>query len=150
MGLFSFFNSNNNKKDGNAVLTKERIMFEIGFMLTKHADDAFVIFTEPKSGKFVQFAGNKNEALLFDLPSGQLSEAEFKRATELLAAYDIHPDAAQTYTDQNKMTINGIHHSFTKSLGNNIELATDLTLRIMTEVFEFSENIKITINTEKD
>ena len=41
---------------------------------------AFVIIEEPRSGKFVQFAGSKDEPLLLDLPSQTLSPDEMAKS----------------------------------------------------------------------
>ena len=48
--------------------------------LLKRPAEAFVIFEEPKSGKFVQFAGSIEEPLLLDLPIQTLSPAEIEKA----------------------------------------------------------------------
>ena len=45
-------------------------------LLLQNSDDAFVIFSEKVSGKFVQFVGSAHENLALDLPIQTLSENE--------------------------------------------------------------------------
>ena len=48
---------------------------------------AFVIIEDPQSGKFVQFAGSKDEPLLLDLPSQTLSPDEMTKAKAVFAEF---------------------------------------------------------------
>lgn len=129
-------------------LKDERIRTELVKMMNKKGPYTFVIFEEVKSGKFVQFAGNKNEELLFDFPSQQLSKDQFQRAEALLNNYAIKHETSPTYTDETETTVNGTFSTFSKRINNDIDLAVELTSKIMIDVFGFDENVKFKIETD--
>ena len=117
-------------------------------MMAKEGPHSFVIFEEPISGKYVQFAGNKNEDLLFDLPSDQLSKEEFDKAKAILATYDITHEISPTYTDATETVEAGTLAVFSKHIDNDIDLAVELTSRIMVDVFGFDTTVELTIHTD--
>ena len=78
----------------------EEITIALTQLLKRGNSDAFVIFTEVNSGKFVQFAGSVNEDLYFSLPANQLNQNELSIAKEKLKEYNIHLSSSPMYTDE--------------------------------------------------
>jgi len=149
ISLFSCSTSVKKRQNkGTALLSEGKIRSELTKMMDKEGPYTFVIIEEPESGKFVQFAGNKNEELLFDFPSEQLSKKEFELASKILLNYDIHHETSPTYTDESETTQNGTLSTFSKRIKNDVDLAVELTSKIMIDVFEFDENITLKIETD--
>ena len=61
---------------------------------------AFLILEEPDSGKFVQFAGSREEPLMLDLPCQALSEKEAENARVFFEEHGV-PEP-QAYAAQSK------------------------------------------------
>lgn len=133
---------------GKALLSDERIRIELEMMMEKEGPYTFVIFEEEETGKFVQFAGNKNEELLFDFPSAQLSKEEFERAGEVLEEYDIKHETSPTYTDETEAVENGSLSTFSKHLDDDIDLAVELTSVVMVEVLGFDKDVRLKVQTD--
>ncbi|WP_298902208.1 hypothetical protein [uncultured Psychroserpens sp.] len=149
IGLFSCSQSKKHREyQGTAKLKDDRIRAELVKMMEKKGPYTFVIFEEPNSGKFVQFAGNKNEELLFDLPSDQLSKTQLENAKNILKTYDIIHETSPTYTDETETAENGSLSTFSKRINNDIDLAIELTSRVMIDVFGFDEHVKLSIETD--
>ena len=137
-----------NTPKGKPQLQDERIRAELVKLMEKEGPYTFVVFEEPSTGKFVQFAGSKNEELLFDLPSDQLSKEEFDRAKAILATYDITHEISPTYTDATETVEAGTLAVFSTHINNDIDLAVELTSRIMMDVFGFDATVELTIQTD--
>ncbi|MFS4466842.1 hypothetical protein [Maribacter sp. 2210JD10-5] len=127
----SFSQSNEKNK---VLLQDQRIQKTLEELLLKETPNAAVIFEEPSTQKFIQFAGSKTEELLFDFPSSQLSAAEFEKATTILKEYQIEHHA-------------GTFSTFSKPIEKNIDLAIELISKIMIEVLGTDEDVKLTIQT---
>jgi hypothetical protein len=95
--------------------------------------DAFVIFEDSASGRFVQFAGSSREPLLLDLPSKGFSPDEAARAKAFFDPMGVQP--AGKFLSYN-------------TTFESPEEATNTVLAIFREVFGYSEvpNLKITEN----
>lgn len=149
MWLLSCSQPSKHREDkGTTLLKDERIRTELLSMMKKEGPYTFLIFEEPKSGKFVQFAGNQNEELLFDLPSDQLSKDELQKASKILKGYDIKHETSPTYTDETETVENGTLSAFSKRINNDIDLAVELTSRVMIDVFGFDEKVTLKIETD--
>ena len=75
----------------------EEITIALTQLLKRGNSDAFVIFTEVNSGKFVQFAGSVNEDLYFSLPANQLNQNELSIAKEKLNNGEENYSSVQEY-----------------------------------------------------
>ncbi len=106
-------------------------------LLTRTSDDAFVIFEHEDSGKFVQFAGSASEPLLLDLPRQTLDNAELERATILFRSLGVSLEE-WPLLDKPGGQVAGTQSGFQVELGQDIEKAADLALRIFSEVFRIS------------
>ena len=106
--------------------------------LLARGEGAFVVCEDRPSGKFVQFAGSRDEPLVLDLPVQQLSADELERAEiffrELGVSYEEWP-----VFDQPDGQEVGAQGGFQLELGQDTRRGADLTLRLFTEVFQRSD-----------
>ncbi len=109
---------------------------------------AFVIIEEPRSGKFVQFAGSKNEPLLLDLPFQTLSSEEITKAKALFI--ELGYLGPQTYQVQESPggPPAGEQTSFNVKFGNNVDKATELAVTVLHRVYGFGEDTKLKLTEE--
>jgi hypothetical protein len=101
-------------------------------------EGAFVIFDDRASGKFVQFAGSRDEPLVLDLPVQQLSAAELERAKILFRDLGIGYEEWPVFDKPGGQEI-GAQGGFQLELGQDTRRGADLTLRVFTEVFQRSD-----------
>lgn len=118
---------------------------ELSALLKRTNEDAFVIFEDVQSGKFIQFAGRAGDTLLLDLPSQVLSEGEFDRAVRYFRS---HGQDLQEYDtlDQPGGKPVGRQASFQIVFAEDVERATQITLEIFSQVFEFPDDISLRID----
>lgn len=110
---------------------------------TRQNEDAFLIIEESKSQKFVQFAGSTEEPLIFDLPAQGLTEDELERAKAVLGEYDVEMEGTPMYEDETMQKVVDTQYGFSAVLGDNLNLAVELAVRILTEVYQFDEDVKL-------
>ncbi len=122
---------------------QKKISRALSTLLKAKASDAFVIFEEKETGKYVQFAGSVREPLLFDLPVVALDNAELKRACAVLGR---EPETEQIYTDPTATVPAGEMAHFTISLGRDIQEGARLTCAIFRDVYQFPPDFQLTIN----
>jgi hypothetical protein len=114
------------------------IVDSLSGLLQKRNRDAFVIFEEKSSGKFVQFAGSANEGLLLDLPSQTLAKEEMERAKALFRELGIPgPETYEMYTDKARKTVAGMQTSFQMDFGRDVVRAAQVVLAIFERVYRF-------------
>jgi hypothetical protein len=123
----------------------EKIRIALTQLIKKENSDAFVIFTDVNSGKFVQFAGSVNEDLYFSLPASQLNQNELSIAKEKLKKYNIHLNSFPMYTDETMEYSLGTMEEFSKSIGRDVEIGVKITITILTEIFELEGDIQLII-----
>lgn len=116
---------------------RQKIAAALRRMLERENDDAFVIVEDRTSGKFVQFAGNAFQDIIFDLPGQALDPVELTRARALLCIYDI-PFEEWDIHDEPGGAIVGRQSGFCKSLGRDTELAACIAWRVLTEVYSLN------------
>ncbi len=114
-------------------------------LLARSNQDAFLIIEEPKSQKFVQFAGSSEEPLIFDLPAQGLSEEELERAKALFADYDIEMEATPIYEDESMERIVDQQYGFSAILDQELELAVELASLVLLEVYGLEADAKLTL-----
>ena len=117
---------------------EDRITKALLALLKRSNPDAFVIFEEKFSHKFVQFAGSITEPLLFDLPATTLDEEEMARARALFRELGL-PDAEEhtLYTDQTLREVADTMVVFNVELGRDIRRAVELTCVVFDRVYKF-------------
>ena len=103
------------------------------YRLLERPQGAFVVIVEPKSGKFVQFAGSKSEELYFDLPKQYLSQYEIMKTQEIFTKRGY--DESQGYESER------MH--FNVSLDKDINKATELALAIIRQTYELKDDVRL-------
>lgn len=122
----------------------ERIRAALNRLLERQDDDAFVIVEDKMSGKFVQFAGNAFQDLIFDLPGQALDSMELTRANILLRIFDISFEEWDVYDEPGGNVI-GRQTGFCKSIGRDADFAAQLAWKVLTEVYALKEPIILSI-----
>lgn len=109
---------------------------------------AFTIIEETMSGKFVQFAGSKEEPLLLDLPSPTLSSKEMEKAKSVFAELGYSgPETHQTQEYPGGPTAGEVT-TFMVKFDQDVDKATELVLAILHRVYGFDENAKLKFKEE--
>ncbi len=125
---------------------QSRITDALSSLLQRRNGDAFVIFEEKRSRKFVQFAGSVHDELLLDLPCQTLSPAEIERAKSLFETLGYSgPETYPLYTDPSMRTVAGIQTTFQMELGHDVEQAAKITLAIFENVYGYSSDFQLVI-----
>ena len=114
---------------------------------------SFVIFEDPRSGKFVQFAGASKENLLLDLPTLPLSDDETARAREFFKQFGIESPVLYE-ADNAKKGIVQKFISFQMDLGKDTERAARLVAAIFHQVYQFPPDTalvaRVNLETQAD
>lgn len=116
------------------VAMKERIKHALQTIMQNKGDDWFIIIEEPEQEKFVQFAFDEGEGLIFDLPFQALNKTELAKARKLMAEFSITPEAQPAF-DQHSGKEIGKQESFNAQVGGDLELAINLSYRVFVEVY---------------
>lgn len=126
---------------------KERIESAVKLILQNSGDGWFMIFEEPKSEKFVQFAFDEESGLIFDLPFQALTQLEKDSAGMLLSSMGVAPATAEVLDGPDGDCI-GQQCSYQAEIGYDAEMAVSLAYRVMREVYGFRDGtrIDVTIN----
>jgi len=114
-------------------------------LLKRSNEDAFVIFVESRSQKFVQFVGSANEPLFLDLPSQTLSAEEMERAIALFSDLGARAEEHDLYTDKTMKKKAGKQISFNLDLGHEVQRAAQITLTIFRQVYGFPLDFQLVI-----
>lgn len=116
-------------------LNSRRISDALSALVQRSNNDCFVIFTERDTSKFVQFAHNLPTGLYLDLPVQGLSTAALERATKYFRRRGVDgPTEHEAYaTDGSSET----YSSFNMTLGDDVRLASRITLDVFSEVYQF-------------
>jgi tetratricopeptide (TPR) repeat protein len=121
-----------------------RITKALSALLQRDNADAFIIFEEKETGKFIQFAGSKNEDLLLDLPSQTLSREEMARAKVLFEELGSSgPEKHAMYTDKSLEVIARIQTSFNMNFGRDFRRAAEVTLAVFERVYRFPAEFQL-------
>jgi hypothetical protein len=109
---------------------------------------AFLIIEEPQSGKFIQFAGSRDELLLLDLPSQTLSPDEMMKARAVFA--ELGYPGPETYQTQEYPggPPTGEQTSFNVNFGTDIYKAVELTVAVLQRVYSLDENAPLQLTEE--
>ena len=123
---------------------RETIASELRSLLGRENDDAFVIFRDAGSRKFVQFAGSSTEPPLLDLPAQVLSEAEFYRAVVLFRRVGVSGEEYDVFDGPGGSAV-GRQFSFMYRPAT-VDVAADLAVAIFREVFRFPEDFAMIVD----
>jgi len=113
-----------------------KIRTALDLLMGQGGTGSFVIFEDPRSGKFVQFAGANNENLLLDLPTLPLSDDETTRAREFFKQFGIESPVLYE-ADNAKKGIVQKFISFQMDLDKNTERAARIVAAIFQQIYQF-------------
>lgn len=107
--------------------------------------DAFLVVEESRAKKFVQFAKDSANNLIFDLPGQTLTSEEFTRALDVLKPYGITLDEWEVFDKPGGKVVD-TQKGFTKNLGKDIEVVTEIAYAVFTKIYLFVEPIQLSIS----
>ena len=93
-------------------------------------EDAFVIFEDKATEKFVQFAGGKGQSLLMDLPLRPLTPEEAERAKAFFSSLGVEAPE-------------GDFPSYSVDFGSDAPKAADAALRVFREVYALDDGFEL-------
>ena len=126
-------------------MNQNRIKTALRALLNRRNDDAFVIFEERDSGKFVQFAGSADQPLLLDLPSQALSAEEQQRAALLFAQLGSADATSADLYDRPGGQVVGRQISYQLVFGQDCDRAAEVTSRIFKEVYRLPAEFELSV-----
>lgn len=146
LAFFSFINPSYTKKP-NTLSSGQKIKIRNSLqdLIKRDNSDAFVIITETTTDRFLQFAINNNQ-LLFDLPSGQLTPGELSKTKTILKEFNIPYTIQKAYDPNDATKVIGEFGGFSKEIGDDIDLALNITEKLITKVFNTKNKIAIKID----
>jgi hypothetical protein len=113
----------------------EKIKNGLSLLMQNSGDGWIIIFEEPETEKFVQFALDYEEGLFFDCPSISFSEQEKQRAEVVMHRYNLKESSP---SEDDFTTYNG-------KIGSDIEKASRLASDVFREVFLFNDDKALNI-----
>ncbi len=128
----------------NAMHNKRVIRSALRRLRSRTNEDAFLIIEEKKTNKFVQFAKDNENNLIFDLPDQTLTLAEQARGRMLLRSYNIVYEEWEVL-DKPDGKVVGTQKGFNKNLGKDLDAITEITYAVFTKIYLFVEPIKLSI-----
>ncbi len=117
----------------------DRISSAIDLVCGNSGDGWFVIFEEPETEKFVQFAFDEESGLYFDLPTMNLSADERTNALFIFRQFGVD------LGDQ----IENFPESINLEIGFEKKLAIQLSEKVFAEIFKFDETCSINITIDR-
>lgn len=123
---------------------KDTIESALARLTDRKNEDAFVIFEEKSSGKFVQFSRTADQGLFLDLPSQTLNAAEMERATEYFLQQGVRIEEFDLFDGPGGKRV-GSQCSFQKDFGQDIRAAADVVSEVFRRVFQFPAEFELVI-----
>jgi hypothetical protein len=124
---------------------RSRIKEALAALLRRDNPDAFVIFEEKRSRKFVQFAGSANEErLLLDLPSQILDAGESQRAEEYFQQLGVRAEEYDVFDRPGGKAV-GRRRNFLKDFGKDVEAATRVTQEVFERVYQLPPDFDLVV-----
>lgn len=106
--------------------------------------DAFVIFTDNHSGRFLQFAGSQHEDLLLDLPGQILTSEQLEIAGRLFQKRGANLEMA-ALLDKPGGDPAGLHLGFNLEFGHDYRTAARTALDLMCEIYSLDEDFDLLV-----
>lgn len=112
-------------------------------LITRTNADAFAIFTERGTGKFVQFAGGRDQPLILDLPKAELTETESDSALRLLRQYAEQVERKRVVHRPGVLMVG--KHGLDLVLDKDVDKASRIAIEVFREVFQLQGDIDLEI-----
>lgn len=116
--------------------------------LLNRPSGAFVIIEEPKSGKFIQFAGSVDEPLLLDLPVKTLSPDEMDKAKKVFAEFGYTGPETYQLQEYPGGPQAGEHTSFMVKFGSDIDRAAQFTVVVLHQIYRLDDSSRLKLTEE--
>ena len=119
--------------------TYERMLVGLKAVAGNVGEGWFIIMEEPDSERFVQFAFDEGQGLVFDCPTISFDEEELARATRVMEKFGIRLESpsGDDFT------------SFCANIGMNLDLGARIASETFREVFMFPDNTSFDISINK-
>lgn len=105
-------------------------------LLERLGDNGFVIFSDPDSGAFVQFAGDPDDGLVFDLPFQPLDKEALARARKYLPPRGLKEEGDE------------MQSMFTGALGPDVERACEAAQATFAKVYRLAPGFSLKVETD--
>lgn len=125
-------------------MNRAKIRIALEALLRRDNGDAFVIFEEKRTGKFVQFCGSARDDLFLDLPSQTLDQAQSLRADDYFAELGVRAEEYDMLDGPGGKVV-GRQRSFQKKLGRDVETAATIAERIFERVYQFPADFDLIV-----
>ncbi len=106
--------------------------------------DAFVIFSDNHSGRFLQFAGSQHENLLLVLPSQTLTSAQLEIASRLFQQRGANLEMTELLEEPDGEPA-GLHFGFNLEFGHDYQTAARTALDLMCEIYSLDEDFDLLV-----
>ncbi len=126
----------------------DEIIREALARLLERPSGAFVIIEEPKSGKFIQFAGSINESLLLDLPTQTLSAEEFEKAKSVFDEFGYSGPKTIQLQEYPGGPPAGEYTSFMAKFGRDVDRATQFSVVVLYQVYGLTDRTRLKLTEE--
>lgn len=122
----------------------ETIRSSLNKLAQSDSDNAFVVFSDKQTGRFLQFAGSRQQNLLLDLPTQMLSPDEFETAQAVFKEYGTDLEASPLLDKPGGEVVDA-HFGFNLSFGKEVDAAARVAHYIMLTVFELKDNFELSV-----
>ena len=107
-----------------------------------------MIIEEPKSGKFIQFAGSVDEPLLLDLPTQTLSTTELDKAKRVFTQFGYSGPQKYQLQEYPGGPPVGEQTSFMAKFGSDVDLATRFSVAVLYQIYELNDSTQLKLTEE--
>ena len=126
----------------------EELIREALANLLKRPSGAFVIIEEPKSGKFIQFAGSVDEPILLDLPAQVLSPDEMDKAKRVFTEFGYSGPETYQLQEYPGGPPAGEQTSFMVKFGSDVDQATQFSVAVLYQIFGLNDSTRLKLTEE--
>jgi hypothetical protein len=125
---------------------RTRILHALQSLIQSEDEQAFVIFEEKRTGKFVQFAGSIHQELFLDLPFETLDEDQVQRAESYFGELGVRQEESDLLDGPEGHKV-GRQRSFQMTLGRDAEVATNITEQVFARVYRVRKDFELIVKT---
>ncbi|MDH5324793.1 MAG: hypothetical protein OEZ68_21525 [Gammaproteobacteria bacterium] len=122
----------------------EKIQNALMSLLQNQSIDAYTVFLDKASGRYIQFAGTQNQKLTLDLPVQSLSEHEFETAQAVFREYGSDLEVMPLVNRPGGEIVDA-HFGFHLQFGQECAAAARVAYYIMLTVFDLKQDFELAI-----
>ena len=128
--------------DRNAHIIKEGLES----LLRVEGRPVYLTIEDLKTGKILQFAGSSQDKLYMNLPAKDFSESDVRRAMSVLNPYKISFEDEPLYLDEEGRNMGDSLRTFSKNLGDNIDLALEICSKVFFDIYRADDDIRLRVS----